>query len=221
MDSLITLFVFLTARYLYRKKPIILLVPVFFTVVVCIVYLNAMSLEYTLWFENNRIWTFLLGPAVVSLGVLLYKHLQVIRDRIYPLIITVVLGSLTSVTTVAVLAVVLQIPEALAASLIPLGITTPIAIEVTEPLGGNPAITSVVVIAIGILGNMLSPLWIKWLGIRDEAAAGLAIGMVSHGIGTARALQLGEVTGLYSGLAMCLNGLVTVFTAPLVWSWFF
>ena len=221
MNSLITLILFLTGRFLYRKTPVVLFVPVFFTVVTCILYLRLLDIKFDQYLEENRIWTFLLGPAVVALGVLLYKHMQSIKSHLLPMLVTVILGSLTSVTMVALLATILKLPETLVASLMPLGITTPIAIEVTVPLGGDTSITSVVVIAIGILGNMMSPLWIRWLGIHHMAAAGLGIGMVSHGIGTARAIQLGEVTGLYSGLAMCLNGVVTVLTAPLIWSLFF
>lgn len=221
MNSLITILMFLVGRYLYRRWPIVIFVPVFFTVMACILYLKVFNVDFTQYLEKNNVLTFLLGPAVVSLGVLLHKHLQLIRSRLIPLLVSVVLGSLTSVTVVALLATIMKIPAPLAASLIPLGITTPIAIEVTQPLGGDPSITSVVVIAIGLMGNILSPLWIRWFGIRNQASAGLAIGMVSHGIGTARAVQLGELTGLYSGLAMCLNGVITVFTAPLVWGVFF
>ena len=202
MSSLITIILFLMARYLYRVKPIIFFVPVFFSVVGGALYVYLSGVEYSRYFAENKALTFLLGPSVVALGVLLHKHIRSIRSRLLPLIVTVVLGSLMSVTLVALFALLLKLPKGLVASLIPMGITTPIAIEVTVPLGGDPSITSVVVIMIGLVGNVMSPWWIRWFGFRNQAVAGLSIGMVSHGIGTARAIQMGETTGLFSGLAM-------------------
>lgn len=221
MSSLITIILFLFAQRLYRVKPYIVFVPVFFSVLGCALFVHLGGVEYSRYLAENKALTFLLGPAVVALGVLLHKHIRSIQSRLLPLIVTVLLGSLMSVTLVAFFALMLKLPSGLAASLIPMGITTPIAIEVTAPLGGDPSITSVVVIMIGLLGNVMSPWWIRWFGIRNPGAAGISIGMVSHGIGTARAIQMGETTGLFSGLAMCLNGIVTVVTAPMVWSLFY
>lgn len=221
MSSLVTIFTFILARFLHSRKPYLIFVPVFFSVVVCILYLKVTGMGFDRYFSENKVLTDLLGPAVVALGVLLYKQMKTIKSQLGPLLIAVVSGSFTSVTLVTLLAWVLKLPGELAASLVPLGITTPIAIEVTAPLGGDPAITSVVVISIGLLGNMFSPLWLRWFGITDQGAAGVAIGTVSHGIGTARAIQLNERTGIFSGLAMCINGVVTVFTAPLIWSLFY
>lgn len=221
MSSLVTICLFVLARFLHSWKAYLIFVPVFLCVIGCIVFLKLTNMEFAQYFSENSVLTRLLGPAVVALGVLMYKQMNTIKSRIGPLVIAVVCGSLTSVSLVALSASVLKLPAELAASLLPLGITTPIAIEVTEPLGGDPAITSVVVIGIGLLGNMFSPLWLRWFGISDEGAAGVAIGTVSHGIGTARAISLSEMTGVFSGLAMCINGVVTVFTAPLIWSLFY
>lgn len=221
MSSLVTIFLFVLARFLYSRKPYLIFVPVFFSVVGCILYLKVTGMGFDRYFSENKMLTNLLDPAVVALGVLLYKQMKTIKSQLGPLLIAVMLGSFTSVALVTLLAWVLKLPGELAASLVPFGITTPIAIEVAEPLGGDPAITSVVVISIGLLGNMFSPLWLRWFRITNHAAAGVAIGTVSHGIGTARAIQLSEMTGIFSGLAMCVNGVVTVFTAPLIWSLFY
>lgn len=221
MSSLVTILLFLSARFLYRKWPYLIFVPVFFGVVGCVIYLRAFNVPFDVYFNENSPLTFLLGPAVVALGVLLFKQMRMIKANLLPLLLTVVFGSFLSVILVAVLAVLLYLPAELAASLMPLGITTPIAIEVTQPLGGDPAIASVVVISIGLLGNMFSPMLLRWFRIKNESAAGVAIGIVSHGIGTARALQLSEMTGVFSGLAMCVNGVITVFTAPFIWSLFY
>lgn len=218
MSSLVTIVLFFLARYLYQRKPLLIFIPVLFGVIGGILFLKATDYSYQQYFDENKPLTFLLGPAVVALGVLMHKQLQSIRSHLLPLILSVAFGSFLSVFMVALLARLLSLPSELAASLIPLGITTPIAIEVTQPLGGDPAITSVVVIGIGLLGNMFSPFWLRWFMIQNEASAGVAIGTVSHGIGTARAILMSEKTGVFSGLAMSINGLITVFSAPFVWS---
>src|SRR5699024_6036451 len=221
MSSLIKILLVLLARYAYRKKPLLIFIPVLFGVVGGEVFLKVTDYSYSQYFKYNNPLTFLLGSAVVALGVLMFKQLKSIRNHLFPLILSVACGSFLSVFLVAITARLLSLPADLAASLIPLGITTPIAIEVTQPLGGDPAITSVVVIGIGLLGNMFSPFWLRWFFVENEAAAGVAIGTVSHGIGTARAILMSEKTGIFSGLAMSINGLITVFSAPLVWSWIY
>ena len=92
---------------------------------------------------------------------------------------------------------------------------------ITEQLGGLPSLTAVLVITTGILGAVLGPYLLNFLGIRNWAARGLAIGTASHGIGTARALQINEVAGAFSGLAMGLNALATAIFLPIIWYWFF
>lgn len=221
MGSLLTMVVFLLGRYLHRKWKLLVFVPVFFAVCGCILVLWLGDIPFEQYFEENRPVTFMLGPAVVALGVLMYKQLKEIRENLGPLLVSVFCGSLLSVILVAVLAKILSLPSEIAASLMPLGITTPIAIEVTQPLGGDPAITSVVVIAVGLFGNMLGPGLLRLMKVSWQPAAGLAIGQTSHGIGTARAVQISASTGTFSGLAMSINGVITVFTAPVVWALFF
>lgn len=222
MFSLLTIGLFLIGKYLHQRWQYLLFVPVFFTVVGCIIVLLLGRIPFGTYFESNRPLTFMLQPAVVALGVLLYKQWIAIRNNLRPLLISVVLSSFLSVFLIIVLAKILSFPTELAASMVPLGITTPIAIAVTEPLGGNPAITSVIIIGVGLLGNMMGPFLLnRVFKIHWYPAIGLAIGQTSHGIGTARAVQINEVTGTFSGLAMSLNGVITVFTAPLVWALFY
>ncbi len=106
--------------------------------------------------------------------------------------------------------------EIIAASLAPKSVTAPIAVAVVEPFGGIKAITSVVVIAVGIFGSIIAPRMLDRLGIADPVARGLAMGSAAHGIGTARAIEIGAVEGAASGLAMGLMGLVTALLVPLL-----
>ncbi len=220
MSSLITLALFLLAKVLYKKFRCIIFIPVFFAVVGGILIISLTPLSFDRYFLENRSITFMLGPAVVSLGVLLYKQLPIIRSHFKSLLLTILCSSCISALSVVVLTGILDLPTKLSASLLPLGITTPIAIEVVKPLEGNPSITSVVVIGVGLFGNLVSPYILRWFKVDWDPAKGLALGQSSHGIGTARAVEISESTGTFSGLAMTLNGVITVFTAPLIWSIF-
>jgi putative effector of murein hydrolase len=106
-------------------------------------------------------------------------------------------------------------------ALAPKSVTAPVAMGITEQLGGLPSLTAVLVILTGIVGAMLGPLVLNLVGVRDWAARGLAMGTASHGIGTARALQVSEVAGAFSGLAMGLNALATALLLPLIWQLLF
>jgi putative effector of murein hydrolase len=106
-------------------------------------------------------------------------------------------------------------------SLAPKSVTAPVAMGISEQLGGLPSLTAVLVILTGILGAALGPLLLNLLRVKDMAARGLAIGTASHGIGTARALQVSEVAGAFSGLAMGLNALATAILLPILWEWLF
>jgi putative effector of murein hydrolase len=105
-------------------------------------------------------------------------------------------------------------------SIAPKSVTAPVAMGISEQIGGLPSLTAVLVILTGILGSMLGPLLLNLIGVRDWSARGLAIGTASHGIGTARALQVNEVAGAFSGLAMGFNALATAVLVPLLWRLF-
>src|SRR5699024_5804327 len=142
MGSLLMLVLFAMARVLHKKWPYIIFVPVFFTVTGCILVLWLGHIPFDRYFSENRPITFMLGRAVVALGVLLYKQLPLIKTHFKPLLISIASGSLISLLLVITMAQLLSLPKTLTASLLPLGITTPIAIEVAHSLGGDLSITS-------------------------------------------------------------------------------
>ena len=119
----------------------------------------------------------------------------------------------------AIIAILINAPEVIIRSLASKSVTTPIAIEITRITGGIPSITAGVVIAVGIFGNAFGPSILKLTGIKSKSAMGTALGTAAHGIGTARALEEGKLTGAYSGMAMCINGLVTAVVTPWFLTW--
>ena len=148
-----------------------------------------------------------------------YEKFGEIRHNLIPFFISVLSGGIIAIFSVAVIAVFLHAPDIITRSLVSKSVTTPIAIEVTEILKGIPSITAGVVIAVGIFGNAFGPAILKFLGIKSKNALGTALGTAAHGIGTARALEEGKLTGAYSGMAMCVNGILTAFAAPYVTEW--
>lgn len=197
-----------------------LLNPVMLAVAAVIAVLLATGTAYDTYFEGAQFVHFLLGPATVALALPLYRQISVVRRSAFALTVSLLLGSLTaSLSAMGLVYVFGGMPQTIA-SIAPKSVTAPVAMGISEALGGLPALTAVLVIATGIIGAMLGPPVLNALGVRDWAARGLAMGTASHGIGTARALQVNEVAGAFAGLAMGLNGVATALLLPILWRLF-
>jgi predicted murein hydrolase (TIGR00659 family) len=164
---------------------------------------------------------FLLGPATVALAIPLYRQFDRVRRSALALVVSLISGSLTAIGTAVGLGWLLGASRETLLSLAPKSVTAPVAMGITEQLGGLPSLTAVLVILTGILGAVIGPMVLNLLRIRDWRARGLALGTASHGIGTARALQVNELAGAFSGLAMGLNALATAILLPVLWRLFF
>ena len=214
----LTLAAFVAASALYRKlrmNP--LLNPVLLSVVAIVSILFATGTAYDTYFEGAQFVHFLLGPATVALAVPLYRQFDQVRKSFVAIIVSLLCGSLTSASSAVLIAWLMGAEAVSLVSLAPKSVTAPVAMGISEQLGGLPSLTAVVVILTGIIGAMLGPLLLNWLKVRDWSARGLAIGTASHGIGTARALQVNELAGAFSGLAMGLNALATAILLPILW----
>lgn len=218
----LTLAAFQAGQWLYRRfnmNP--MLNPVLIAVIVIVVALTVTGTTYEDYFEGAQFVHFLLGPATVALAIPLYRQFERVKQSAFAISVSVLAGSTTAAGTAVALAWMLDAsPDALI-SLAPKSVTAPVAMGITEQLGGLPSLTAVLVIVTGIIGAMLGPPLLNLLRIRDWAARGFAIGTASHGIGTARAMQVNEAAGAFSGLAMGLNALATAILLPLLWHLFF
>jgi predicted murein hydrolase (TIGR00659 family) len=214
----LTLGAFVVASALYnklRRSP--LLNPVLLSVIVIVALLYLTDTEYEQYFSGAKFVHFLLGPATVALAIPLYRQFERVRRSALAILVSLVCGSITAVLSAISLAWLLGAQPASIVSLAPKSVTAPVAMGISEQLGGLPSLTAVLVILTGIVGAMLGPVALKLLRIEDPAAQGMAMGTASHGIGTARALQLGELAGAFAGLAMGLNALATAVLLPLLW----
>jgi putative effector of murein hydrolase len=158
----------------------------------------------------------LLGPATVALAIPLYRQAARVRRSAPALLASILAGSLTAAASAVGIAWVLGGGRDTLIALAPKSVTAPVAMGITEQLGGLPSLTAVLVILTGVLGAMLGPPLLTVIGVRGWAARGVALGTASHGIGTARALQVREVAGAFAGLAMGLNALATAVLLPLL-----
>ncbi|MEQ8397137.1 LrgB family protein [Thalassobaculum sp.] len=218
----LTLVAYLIGNRLYRRfgmNP--LLNPVVIAIVILVGLLVATGTSYERYFEGAQFVHFLLGPATVALAVPLYNQFARVRRSAGPLLAAIVMGSLSASLSAVGISFLLGAAPEIVASIAPKSVTTPIAMGIAEQLGGLPSLTAVLVILTGVVGAMLGPPLLTLLRIRDWRARGLAIGVAAHGIGTARAMQVNEVAGAFSGLAMGLNALATAILLPLLWSWIF
>ena len=215
----LTLVAFQLASALYEKagrSP--LLNPVLVAVLLVVAVLALTGTDYARYFEGAQFVHFLLGPATVALAIPLYRQWQQVRQSALAILVSLLAGSLTASLTAIGKAWALGASGPVMASLAPKSATAPVAMGIAEALGGLPSLTAVLVIVTGILGAMLGPLVLTALVIRDWRARGLAMGTASHGIGTARALQVNETAGAFSGLAMGLNALATALLVPVIWA---
>lgn len=186
--------------------------------IIAILYLSDTKFES--YFEGAQFVHFLLGPATVALAVPLYRNLPRIKSRLSPMLIALAAGSTTAVVSAVFIAQLFDVPREVLVSLAPKSVTTPIAMGIAEELGGIPTLSAVLVIFTGILGAVIVTPLMNTLKIKDFAARGFAVGIASHGIGTARAFQVNKLAGTFAGIAMGLNGALTALLVPLLASLF-
>lgn len=196
----------------FKGAPLANPVAISIGLVACVLWLSGMS--YQRYFAGAQFVHFLLGPATVALALPLVRQLPRLRRAFLPLAAALVLGSVTAIVSSVAIALLLDASPQLAATLGPKSATSPIAMAVSERLGGIPALTAALVIGTGIFGAIAGPWLFDRLRITSPAARGFALGLASHGIGTARAFQSGAEMGAFAGLAMGLNGALTALIAP-------
>ncbi|RBP18225.1 putative murein hydrolase (TIGR00659 family) [Roseiarcus fermentans] len=175
--------------------------------------------DYQTYFNGAQFVHFLLGPATVALAVPLYRNLELVSRNLLPMAAALAVGAVTAIVSALVVARALGAPRAVLVSLAPKSVTAGVAMAVSETLGGAPPLTAVLVIATGILGAIMVTPLMNALKIRDYAARGFAVGLASHGIGTARAFAVDPVAGVFAGIAMGLNAVVTPALIPVLLPW--
>jgi predicted murein hydrolase (TIGR00659 family) len=181
--------------------------------------LVATGTPYETYFQGAQFVHFLLGPATVAIAVPLVRNRALVRANILPMLAALVAGAVTAVVSVVAVAAALGVPREILVSMAPKSVTAGIAMAISESMGGRPALTAVLVITTGVMGAVIVSPLMNALKIRDYAARGFAVGLTSHGIGTARAFAVDEIAGTFAGIAMGLNGVATALLVPLLLKW--
>lgn len=175
--------------------------------------------SYDTYFEGAQFIHFMLGPATVALAIPLFDHRQAIRRLLLPLIVSGVVGASTAALSAIAVGWALGADRLTLLSLAPKSVTSPIAMGVTEKLGGLPSLTAALVLITGSLGCILAPPIIRLLGIQDDKVKGFAMGLAAHGFGTAQAFGISATAGAFAGLGLSMAGVITAVILPLVAGW--
>jgi predicted murein hydrolase (TIGR00659 family) len=190
-----------------RRHP--LANPVVIAAALLVALLTVTRTPYRVYFEGAQFVHFLLGPATVALAVPLWRNRARVGANLLPMCAALVAGSVTAIVSAVAIGWVLGAPGPILGSLATHSVTAPIAMALAETVGGIPALAAVLVVLTGILGSVIVTPLMNALRITDYAARGFAVGVASHGIGTARAFQVSEEAGTFAGIAMGLNGALT------------
>lgn len=206
----LSLVAYLIGTLLKKKFKLGIFNPLLISIVVSIAVLVVGKVDYYTYNEGAKYLSWLLTPATVCLAIPLYEQWGLLLKNFKAVMLGLVAGTITSLTTVLVLALICGLSHEEYVTLLPKSITTAIGMGVSEELGGYVTITVAVIIITGVLGNIFGELICKIFKIDEPISRGLAFGASSHAIGTAKALEIGEVEGAMSSLAIAVSGILTV-----------
>ena len=212
-----TLLAYEAGHFVFRRsggRPLFHPVPI--AVALLILTLRQTGTAYETYFDGAQFVHFLLGPATVALAVPLYQNRAEVRRVLLPMLLALLAGSATAIVSAVGVGRLLGASDQTLLSLAPKSATTPIAMGISEQLGGLPSLTAALVIATGILGAVVVTPLLDLLRIRDWRGRGFAAGVAAHGLGAARAFQVHELAGTFAGIALALNGIATALLAPLL-----
>ncbi len=212
----LTFISFIGAQMLQRLTGFKLLNPILVAIITLIIVLKMADIDYDSYKEGGKYIDFWLKPAVVALGLPLYRQLSSIKKQLLPLLLSELAGCIAGIVSVVLLAKILGASHEIIMSLAPKAVTTPIAMEISSTIGGIPALTAAVVVCTGIFGGMAGFKIIKISRIKSPIAQGLSIGTAAHAVGTSAAMERSERYGAFSSLGLTINGLLTALLTPFI-----
>lgn len=206
---------------LRQKWKFPILNPLLITTGIVIAVLLIFDIDYEIYNQGAKYITFLLTPATICLAVPLYRQIEVLKKNVTAIVVSILCGCIAHVLIIIGIAMLFDMEEILILSMLPKSVTTPIALGISSEIGGIQAVTVVGVCAAGILGAVTGPVIFKIFKITDPVAQGLGLGAPSHAIGTSKALEMGEIQGAMSSLAIVVTGILTVIIVPIFAQFYF
>lgn len=212
-----TFVVFWLTTSLQKRARSALLNPLVLTIAILICFLKLTGISFHQYYEGGRMIEFWLKPAIVALALPLYNELKHIKNQFLPILLTELAGCLVGIVSVVLIASWLGASPEVIRSLAPKSVSTPIAIEITRQLGGIPALTSAIVVIVGMIGAMAGLKTMEWGRIKSPVSKSLSMGTAAHVMGTNRISEYGDRYGAYATLGLILNGILTAFlSGPIV-----
>lgn len=211
----LTLIMYIIALWINKKTKIAALNPLLVSTIFVMIFLLATKIKYEDYNLGGQYFTFLIGPSTIALVVNLYKNIDLLKKNILPIFLGVFAGVITSITSVYAMTKLLGMDKAMINSLIPKSLTTAIGVAISKEFGGIEVITVFAIIITGIVGAVMSPFVFKIFNVKTRVAKGIGLGTAAHAIGTAKAIEMGEVEGGMSGLSIALAGFISVVLIPI------
>lgn len=209
----LTFMLFWLFSFIQKRSGIALLNPMIFTIACLILFLRVTGISYGEYYQSGRMIEFWLKPAIVALALPLYNELKHIRSQFMPLFIAELTGCVVGIVSVVLIASWLGASEDVIRSLAPKSVSTPIAIEISRQIGGIPALTSAIVVIVGMIGAVVGLKMMSWGNVKAPVSKSLSMGTAAHVIGTSRISEYGERYGAYATLGLIINGILTAFLA--------
>jgi predicted murein hydrolase (TIGR00659 family) len=207
---------YLIADFIYRKSNLFpLLNPVALSVLLVSLILISFNIQYERYFDGAKFIHFLLGPATVALAIPIYRKWDLIISNSKAILISLILGSFFAIFITYVLSLQFKLQEELIFSLLPRSVTAPIAMGISEIIGGIPSLTAIITLITGVVGASLGVFVFDLMKLKKMEARGFSLGLASHGIGTARAMSRDKNAGVFAAVGMGLSGLITSIIVPL------
>ena len=212
----LTFGVFYAAKSIQRRLGWILFNPILVAIAIIIVFLLVADIPFETYHEGAKMIEFWLKPAVVALGVPLYLQLSSIKRQFLPILASQMMGCIAGIVSVVVIAKLFGASDAVIMSLASKSVTTPIAMEVTQVLGGIPSLTAAIVVITGLIGAVIGFKTLSVGHVRNPMARGLSMGAASHALGTSAAMDRDQFVGAYASLGLTINGILTALFTPAI-----
>ncbi|MFC7392366.1 LrgB family protein [Scopulibacillus cellulosilyticus] len=216
LSIIATVLIYYISKKIYQKKNWVILSPLLIAPIVLVVLLSVTHTSFGAYNSGGKWLSQILQPATVAFAVPLYKYRHILKKHMPVIALSMISGVFIALISSDLIARLTHIRPDFILSILPRSITTPIAMAVSNSIGGIPTMTAVFVIITGITGVIIGPLLIKWLPIKDKLSKGLLLGMGAHGAGTSKALEFGTEEGAAASLAMVIAAVFTLVLAPVL-----
>lgn len=213
---LMTMIIYYLMVLFYRRFPYTFFVPIATSTILLILFLTVAQIPYETYMLGGKWIDELLGPAVVALAYPLYQSRGKLKEHLYVIVVSILTGTVIGLLSGFVLAFIFQVEDLLMLSLAPKSVTSPVAMDIASIIGGIPSLAAVYVMFAGISGAMFGPYVLKRFGIDHPISIGIGLGSASHGIGTAKAYEIGSLEGAISSIAMTLSAVFASLLCPII-----